>query len=165
MTTTTYSAVAAPIAMMFGINNDLVSRALESLTEEELWHRPTDRNNPMLWIAGHVVQTRAAILKLLGEPFDTGWGDLFNRGVALQDRARYPARADIDRVMHDVTARLQSKLATLDDEQLANPATGPALPGAKTVAEQVAFFALHETYHVGQLAYIRKALGHPALVG
>ena len=165
MTTTSRSAVAAPIAMMFRINNDLVSRAIGSLTDEELWQRPTDRSNPMLWIAGHVVQTRASMLKLLGEPFDTGWGDLFNRGAALQERTRYPARADIERVMGDTTARLQSKLAALDDQQLASPATGPALPGASTVADQIAFFAFHESYHVGQLAYIRKALGHAPLVG
>jgi uncharacterized damage-inducible protein DinB len=33
------------------------------------------------------------------------------------------------------------------------------------MADQLGFFALHDTYHVGQLAYIRKALGYPALVG
>jgi uncharacterized damage-inducible protein DinB len=165
MTTTTRSAVAAPIAMMFRVNQGLVARALDSLTDDELWRRPTDNNNPMLWIAGHVVQTRAALLKLLGEPFDTGWGDLFARGVALQDRARYPSRGDIDSVMRDVTARLHTKLAALDDEQLASPATGPVFPNAQTVADQIAFLALHESYHVGQLAYVRKALGYPALVG
>jgi uncharacterized damage-inducible protein DinB len=130
-----------------------------------LWQRPTDNSNPMLWIAGHVVQTRAALLKLLGEPFDTGWGDLFARGAALQDRARYPSRGDIDPVMRDVTARLHTKLAALDDDQLAGPATGPAFPNAQTVADQIAFLALHESYHVGQLAYLRKALGYPPLVG
>ena len=35
------------------------------------------------------------------------------------------------------------------------------LSGAKTVADQLAFFALHDTYHVGQMAYVRKALGCP----
>jgi uncharacterized damage-inducible protein DinB len=165
MTTTTRSAVAAPIAMMFRINQSLLARALDRLTDDELWRQTTEKSNPMLWIAGHVVQTRAAILELLGDPFDTGWGDLFKRGAALQDRARYPSPPDIDPVMRDITARLHTKLAALDDQQLASPATGPALPGAQTVADQIAFFAFHEAYHVGQLAYIRKALGYSALVG
>jgi hypothetical protein len=39
------------------------------------------------------------------------------------------------------------------------------MPGAKTVADQLAFFALHDTYHVGQTAYVRKPLGSPAIVG
>jgi uncharacterized damage-inducible protein DinB len=31
---------------------------------------------------------------------------------------------------------------------------------ARQHPEQLAFFALHDTYHVGQMAYIRKALGY-----
>ena len=31
----------------------------------------------------------------------------------------------------------------------------------KTVADELAFFTLHEAYHVGQLSYVRKGLGYP----
>jgi hypothetical protein len=48
MTTATTSTVAAPIAMIFSINDDLVFRALDGLTHEQLWQAPTDRNNAML---------------------------------------------------------------------------------------------------------------------
>jgi uncharacterized damage-inducible protein DinB len=66
--------------------------------------------------------------------------------------------------MSDVSRRLHAKLATLDDEQASRP---PAvdMPGTETVADLVAGFALHDCYHVGQMAYIRKALGYPALAG
>jgi uncharacterized damage-inducible protein DinB len=111
-----------------------------------------------------VVQTRAIVLKMLGEPFDTGWGAVFDRGARIGEADRYPSRDEIERVMRDVSPRLHARLASLDDEQLAGPAT-MQLPGAKTVANQLAFFALHDTYHVGQMAYIRKALGYAPLVG
>ena len=164
-TTTTCHPVAAPLAMMFTINDGLVSRALDGLAPHELWHRPNSRNNPILWVAGHAVQTRAFVLKMLGEPFDTGWGDLFSRGSALREESAYPSREQIQEVAHEVNRRLHAAIAALDESQLAKPASGPELPGAKTVADQIGFFALHDSYHVGQLAYIRKGLGHPALVG
>jgi hypothetical protein len=44
------SAVAAPIATIFRINDGFVLPALEGLTHDELWKAPTDRNNAMLWI-------------------------------------------------------------------------------------------------------------------
>ena len=164
MTTATTSAVAAPIVMIFAINDDLMCRALDGLTPEELWRAPTDRNNPMLWVAGHVVQTRAAVLRLLGDPVETGWGDMFDRGSTIDAANEYPPREEIERVMREVSPRLQAKLALLDDASLARPAS-MALPRAKTLADELAFFALHDTYHVGQIAYIRKGLGYPALVG
>jgi uncharacterized damage-inducible protein DinB len=164
MTTATINPVAAPIAMIFSVNDGIIFRALEGLTPEEVWRAPTDRNNAMLWVAGHVVQTRAIVLEQLGEALETGWGEIFNRGATLGDRALYPSREEIEQVMRDVSARLHARLALLDEEHLTRPAT-LELPDAKTFADQLAFFALHETYHVGQMAYIRKALGYPRLVG
>lgn len=167
MTTATTSTVAAPIATIFAINDGFVLPALEGLTHEELWKAPTDRNNAMLWIAGHVVQTRAMILRLLGEPVDTGWGTLFDRGAPaarVVNADRYPSRDEIEKTMREITPRLHAKLASLDDTHLAGPAR-LQVPGTKTVADELAFFALHESYHVGQLAYVRKSLGHPGLAG
>jgi uncharacterized damage-inducible protein DinB len=151
----------------FAINDGFVLQALEGLTHEELWKAPTDRNNALLWIAGHVVQTRAMILQLLGEPVDTGWGKVFDRGAAAAtaaDASRYPSRDEIARVMRDITPRLHAKLASLDDAYLAGPAR-IQVPGTKTVADELAFFALHDSYHVGQLAYVRKGLGYSGLAG
>ena len=164
---TSTSAVAAPIAMIFSLNDDLMLRALDGLTHEQLWNAPTERSNPMIWIAGHVAQTRAMVLRLLGDPIDTGWGQLFDRGAAAAsyDHAdRYPSREEIVRVMRELIPRLSARLQALDDASLAKPAT-MQLPGAKTVADELAFFALHDSYHTGQLAYIRKALGYPGIAG
>jgi uncharacterized damage-inducible protein DinB len=164
MTTTACSTVATPIAKIFAINEDLALRALDSLTHQQLWAAPTERNNPMLWVAGHVVQTRAFLLGLLGEPFDTGWGERFNRGATIGDESGYPSRGEIERAMRDVNQRLHARFAKLDDAQLAQQPSVD-LPGANTVADQLALFAFHDSYHVGQMAYIRKALGYPALAG
>ncbi len=58
----------------------------------------------------------------------------------------------------------ETKLASLDDTYLAGPAR-MQLPGTKTVADELGFFALHESYHVRQLGYIRRGLGYPGLAG
>jgi uncharacterized damage-inducible protein DinB len=164
MISATSNPVVAPIAAIFSINDTLVLRALDGLSHEEMWRAPTDHNNPMLWVAGHLVQTRATVLRQLGDSIDTGWGASFDRGASIGDADRYPARDEIERVMRDVSERLRSRLASVDDAFLTGPAT-IQVPGVTTMAEELAFFALHDTYHVGQMAYIRRALGYPRLVG
>jgi hypothetical protein len=164
MTTAVTSTVATPIAKIFAINDDIVSRAIDGLTDEQLWTRPTELNNPMLWLVGHFVQTRTELLAFLGERVDTGWGARFIRGAVLGDRTEYPTRDEVQRVMNEVRGRLHAKLATLDDEQLRQPPP-VAMPGADTLADGIAGFALHDCYHVGQMGYLRKGLGFPALVG
>jgi uncharacterized damage-inducible protein DinB len=164
MTTTTASTAAAPIAMIFAFSDSLVLQALEGLTNEELWRPLTTSNNPLLWVAGHIVQTRVMVLQMLGEPADTGWGSLFDRGAKIGDPKEYPSGPEVARMMREISPRLHAALAALLDEQLNRPASLP-IPGLKTLSDELAFFALHDAYHVGQLAYVRKGLGYPGLAG
>jgi uncharacterized protein YndB with AHSA1/START domain/uncharacterized damage-inducible protein DinB len=164
-TATDYHPAVAPLALIFRVNDSLAERTLDKITDEELWRRPTDRSNPMLWILGHMVNTRAQMLAMFGEPFDPGWGDVFNRGAGLGDAVGYPAREAVQAVSKDVNARLYARLGALTDTELARPATRSPNPAVKTIVDQIAFMVMHDTYHVGQLAYVRKALGHPGVVG
>lgn len=164
MTTTAANSAAAPIAMIFAFNEPFILQALEGLTPEELWRPLTPANNPLLWMAGHLVQTRAMVLQILGEQVDTGWGSLFDRGAKIGDPKEYPSAPEIARVMREISPRLHAALAALQDEQLSRSASLP-IPGLNTLTDELAFFALHDAYHVGQLAYVRKGLGYPGLAG
>lgn len=159
------SAVSAPISFIFGINTQLLSNALTGVSEQDFLRRPTPVTNSAAWIAGHAIQTRAMLLGLLGDPVETGWGATFNRGAEPTSAEAFPSRDAMLALASDIATRLQAKLATLDDAALSADAQGPKLPMVKSVAEMLSFFALHDSYHVGQLAYIRKALGYPQLVG
>jgi DinB superfamily/Activator of Hsp90 ATPase homolog 1-like protein len=156
---------AAPMAYIFRLNTGLMSRAIDGLTDEQAWTRPTAQNNAMLWIIAHAISVRTSGLKLLGRSVDTGWGNLFGRGTTPRDTDIYPSRAEILRVHGTVAETLDAALASLTAADLARPAAGIKLPAAETLSDQIAFLALHDSYHVGQLGYIRKELGFSALVG
>lgn len=158
---------AAPLALIFGANTTLCVKAFEGVSDAHLWLRPAPDSNPFLWIVGHVVGTRAVMLGLLGDPLETGWGQTFGRGAALDaDAGTYPSKDEILRVHAEAAARIEGRFARLTADDLAREAAaGPKPFGVKTLGEQLGFFALHDSYHVGQLAYIRKALGLPGLVG
>jgi hypothetical protein len=164
MSTTSAISAVGPISVTFLFNEPFLEQSLEGLSYEELWRAPTSHNNPILWVAGHIVQTRATVLQMLGQAGDTGWGTLFDRGATVGDRSQYPSATEVVRVMREVSPKLRAALAVLNDAELSRPASLP-IPGINTLMDELAFFALHESYHVGQLAYIRKSLGYPGLAG
>ena len=155
----------APLVFILAINDSLAERSFQGVADGDVWKRPTPQSNPMLWIFGHMVNTRAGLLKLLGGEADLGWGDVFSRGAELADASGYPSRERIAEASCDVNARLYAGLAALTDADLGKPATRPSTPAVKTLGDQIAFLTMHDTYHVGQLAYVRKALGLPGVVG
>jgi hypothetical protein len=158
-------AASTPLAYVFALNDGLIRRALDGLTDEQAWSRLSDQNNSMMWIVAHAVSVRAGMLEMLGETIDTGWGNTFARGSTPSEAIRRPSRDEILAVHDAVATRVKTRLAVMTEAELSAPAIGTRIPNATTVAEQIGFFTLHDSYHVGQLGYIRKALGGTRLVG
>jgi hypothetical protein len=152
-----------PIALIFKLNNVLVSRTLDGLSEDDVWSRHAG-GNPISWILGHITESRANLLGHLGAPFETGWGPLFPQGGAVLERARAPSRASIEAGWQATHQAMRDAFAGLGDRRLSE-ASPVDLPGADSVAGLIGFYAFHESYHVGQLGYIRKRLGHSAVAG
>jgi uncharacterized protein YndB with AHSA1/START domain len=164
-TANVYNPAVKPIAFIFAFNDSLAARSFQGVAEADLWRRPTPETNAMLWIFAHMAAVRVRLLNLLGDDYDPGWGDAFGRGAQVQDASAYPSRERINEVSGEVNARLFAKLATLTDADLSQEAKGPVPPGVQTVVDRLAFLAMHDSYHVGQLAYVRKALGLPGVAG
>lgn len=159
-------AAAGPLALIFATNSALLTKAFDGVEDDQLWQRPSRENNPMLWIAGHMAGTRALMLNVLGSLFDTGWGTLFARGAVVGEEATYPRKSEILQVHGQIADRIQAVLRGMTASDLAREAPpGPRPPSVRTVGELIGFFALHDSYHLGQIGYIRKSLGLTNLVG
>jgi uncharacterized damage-inducible protein DinB len=50
-------------------------------------------------------------------------------------------------------------------ERLAGPVTRRPVPGVENLTDLIAFCGFHEAYHVGQIGFIRKQLGHSSIAG
>jgi len=152
-------------AYSFNQNAALLPKSIEGLTAEEWFHRPNESSNHMAWIVGHMIWARGAVIGLLGAEWTQPWPKLFARGVKVLDPAEYPAPEQIMASWKDVTERLNAAMEAGSEETLAKP--GPErIPSADgKVSGVVNFLAHHDTYHIGQLGYLRTWLGHPGIVG
>jgi uncharacterized damage-inducible protein DinB len=160
-----YHPSVAPVAFILAGNDSLAERTFLGVAETDLWTRPTPQTNGLLWIFAHMAAVRARLLNTLGDDFDPGLGEQFGRGAAVQDASTYPSREKINEASREVNRRLFARLAALTDAELSQPATGLRPHSVQTLGDQLAFIALHDAYHVGQLAYVRKALGHKGVAG
>ena len=149
----------------FRQNGNLLEKSFSDLESEEWLRRPAEGSNPVLWIVGHVIWSRSRVLALLGEEWSRPWLPLFARGATLAGDAQYPPPQEIVAAWHDVTPHLTAALDAAPAEALAAPVgeKSPSYDG--TVGGMITFLAFHETYHVGQVGYLRCWLGHDGVVG
>src|SRR5262245_22667471 len=147
------------LALIFKLNNNLIARSLEGLSDEEMWHQLSGSGNPIAWLVGHLTETRSGLLSELGTPFDCGWSRAFQRGSMVTDRAAYPGREVIEAGWNATHAAMRDAFAGLTRERLSAPVARRPVPGVETLADLIAFCGFHESYHVGQIGFIRKQLG------
>ena len=142
----------------------MFAQALDGISDEEMRCAPSGHNSSMLWLAGHLVRGRGRTLITLGMNADS-W-DLFGRGTHLDANAKYPTKQEILQRWAEYSGQLHHVLRELKDSDIKKQALAPNPPSLDgTVGGQVAFLAFHEAYHMGQLGYLRKWLGHSALAG
>ena len=150
-------------AYAFRQNNALLAKSIDGLTAEEWLRSPKETSNPPLWIVGHLVWARGNAVKTLGSPWSRDWAKQFSRGAAGVDAADYPAVEEVSKAWADASAELPKFLAAASPALLDKPHDKPTFDGK--MGGFIAFLAFHETYHVGQVGYLRKWLGHSQLVG
>jgi uncharacterized damage-inducible protein DinB len=158
-------AVIAAAAENYRFNSDLLTKMVGDLSPEEWLSRPNKKTNHIAWIVGHVIWTRKALLGRLGTEWSQSWLSLFGRGSKCEDGAAFPSPDALLDAWREVSGALASALESASEDVLAQPSTqGPPSPDGK-ISGVVNFLAIHETYHGGQISYLRSWLGHKGLTG
>ena len=153
------SHLLGEVKLTFEMNHYLFGQAIKGLSEDTVAKRPNDQVNPMLWIAGHLVHERCFLLSLLGEESEVLWAKEFGRGSKLREIADYPSWQTILEEWEKRTTSLMPLLDTVSENILLR-ITDLGLPFSNaTVARATTFLAMHESYHIGQMGYLRKLLG------
>jgi uncharacterized damage-inducible protein DinB len=156
-------AQIASAAGAFRQNAQMLNKSYDSLTTEEWQRRPNETSNCILWIAGHLVWARSRAISSLGSTWTRPWLDQFARGAKPTDDSLYPSPEEVLSAWKDVSESLTSAMENVSDQQLALPAPQPSTDGK--ISGLIGFLSFHETYHVGQVAFLRCWLGRKGIVG
>lgn len=145
---------------LFDTNTRLFRNALDGVSEEHFTATLNERTNSMQWVAGHLAHTRAGMAALIGAQPDDSMQIYWD---AVELGADRPGRQAIVHAWDSATKRLRQRLSAITRADLARQ-TPPQWPGTeKTIRDALAFLAEHESYHVGQLGFLRKAHGYEAV--
>jgi uncharacterized damage-inducible protein DinB len=158
-------AVIASAAENYRFNSRFLENSVKDLAPEEWLRRPTETTNHIAWIVGHVAWTRGRLLHFIGTEWRQPALDPFARGVKLGEDSAYPSAEWLLGIWRESASVLTAALENVGEEALARPATQGPPSGDGKISGIVNFLAVHETYHGGQISYLRSWLGHKGLMG
>lgn len=150
-----------PIAGIYGLNTNLMGKALSNINEDESAKRFKNGTNNLKWIVAHIATTRASVAGMLGQEAPMPWGQKFMSGIDEIDE--FPSVQEIEAAWNGATEALNAGLESANAERLAqDPPFQVPLP-EQSIMSAVAFLAQHESYHVGQISYVRRLVSEEGL--
>jgi uncharacterized damage-inducible protein DinB len=151
-----------PVATLLAIlkmNTALVRNCLDGVDEALAAKRPNEHTNSLGFLALHIVDARFWLARRCGldahHPME---GDL-SRARSIEDLPKLPS---LDRILHSLgesEAVLEEAFLQAD---LARD-SGQTFVLGGTVLDAIAFMTQHDSYHLGQMALVRKFFGLPAM--
>jgi uncharacterized damage-inducible protein DinB len=145
------------------LNTKLLRNCLDGLTDEQAAVRPSPATNSAGFIAAHVADARFYLLTLLGAPQPNPLSAYLEGAKSIDDVKEFPPLDAIHRAWTDASHALRDRLDMMSAAELA-ATVGTRFPMAdQTVLGALTFLVQHDTYHIGQLALLRKHLGFPAM--
>lgn len=152
------------ISQQFEVSGSRISAAIEGLADDEFYRAP-EVTNHMLWLLGHVTNTRLGVMIYLGGSPERPWDDLFSKGSQPGDRDTLPSVSEVRDAWEATGAALAAQFEAVTEAKLQEPCARNYPIADKTMLGAVAFLAGHEFWHLGQMVALRKWLGHGQLVG
>jgi DinB superfamily len=151
-----------PLAAIFRLNTELVLNCLTGVSEELAWQRGPAHTNSISFLLAHLIESRHLVAGLLGYPLSTPLPASVAQARTLDDAGELPPLAILEPAWERIAAHLAVHLERMDTAALRRE--GRHFPGSDgTLLGALAFLAEHESYHLGQIALLRRQAGLPGM--
>ncbi|MGD8698503.1 MAG: DinB family protein [Gemmatimonadales bacterium] len=149
----------APLWEILALNTRLFRNSLADVDDEAAQSRPGSGTNNMTFIAVHLLDARAWLARYLGleyhHPFEAELASV----SSVDEVERFPPLESIITAWDEVSARLGEHLRSVADEDIGRESELEFPVGDRSVLGGMAFLLQHESFHIGQLALLRRILG------
>jgi hypothetical protein len=161
MDTKTSSTRTEGLVALFDMQTDFLSRAIEGISNEDMYNRLNTKANHMAWLVGSLVHQRF-LMTTETHPGEIQKGEeLFKNNKGIQDEAKYPSNQDYLADWQMITPKAREALTSMDDAKLDSDFD----MGGMTMSyfDLLIFTVYREASIFGQLALWRRLLGYPAM--
>ena len=152
-----------PLTEILRLNTKLFRNCLDGVSDEHAAMRPSASTNSAAFVAAHLTDSRFYLLKALGAEQANPLAEYLQDAHSIDDVKRVPPLAEIQRAWTTASRALRDKLDSMTAAELDAQIESPFPMENPTPLSLLAFLVQHDSYHIGQLALLRKHVGLPAM--
>ena len=151
------------LVTILDLNTDLLVNTLDGLTDSEAQHRLTGGGNSIAFLATHLTDSRHFLASRLGNSLPNPLARYLADAKSIEEIRSWATLEEVRAAWVAVSAHLLGVLESLGPEELDRPQAHRFPCSDTTALGMIAFLTQHDSYHIGQAAFIRRQLGKPAM--
>ena len=153
----------APLRTILELNTDLLLNCLDGLSDDEARRRLEGGGNTIAFLAAHLTDTRHFLATRLGHPLANPLSRYLAEASSIEDIVEWPTLTEQREWWRAVSRHLCEVLGRRTAEELSRPNVHRFPMGDATELGLIAFLVQHDSYHIGQMGFLRRQLGKPAM--
>lgn len=143
--------------LILNMNTRLFNNALEGITEAQATERISAHSNSLIWLYTHTVWGRYLICDVLGRPVAKNpYKGMFENFKPFDPADKYQKLDEVKAEWKRSTELLNEALTSVTEEYLAADCSFKSPIDDVTNAGTLAFLVQHESYDIGQMAFLKK---------
>jgi uncharacterized damage-inducible protein DinB len=146
------------------LQTDWFINALKDISDDESNLRSIEYANPMKWIAGHLLSCRMTVIEILtGIHPGRNYEVLFGKGTVWEESNNYPTIGYLTQAWMKTADEVSFQIKKVQNDAWQAPAPFRTSIPNDSIGGLIAYFSMHESFHIGQLSLLRKSLGKYAM--
>jgi hypothetical protein len=145
----------------FAGSSKRIAKISENFSGDEIFFRPYDKVNHLAWEVGHLAYVRNTITKILNPAEKLSFLEneklIFAPGTPLLSNETFPPFEQILTAFQQRGERIIELLNNLTEEHWESESPFQ-LPMGTTRGSQIWTFFLHESFHLGEISYLKNIM-------
>jgi uncharacterized damage-inducible protein DinB len=152
-----------PLFTILDLNTDLLLNALDGLTDTEAQRRLSGGGNSVAFLAAHLTDSRHFLASRLGHPMPNPLAKYLADAKSIDEIRSWATLDQVRAAWISISAHLLAAFESLGAEELDRPDAHRFPCDDTTGLGLIAFLTQHDSYHIGQVGFVRRQLGRPAM--
>ena len=153
----------APLHALLELNTDLLLNCLDDLSDEEARRRLEGGGNSVAFLAAHLTDTRHFLANRLGHPVPNPLSRYLAEASSIDDIVEWPTLVEQRDWWRGISRHVGEVIAARTADELRRTKVHRFPLEDTSELGLIAFLTQHDSYHIGQVAFLRRQLGLPAM--
>lgn len=149
----------APLFEILTLNTRLFRNVLDGVDDAAAERRPGNGTNNAAFIAIHVLDARAYLARMVGVDYHHPFEAELEQVKSIDEMSEFPRLEIVLAAWRELSGLLLAHVAELTEDELRSEAPVEFPVADRSKLGGLAFLLQHESFHIGQLALLRRYLG------